>query len=797
MLLPINWLEKFVDINTDVKTLSDKITDSGSHVDEIIVRDSDIEGVVTGKIIEINPHPDADKLVVCMVDVGDEILQIVTGAPNVVEGVVVPVAKVGAVLPGDKKIGEADMRGVISAGMLCSPSELGFNISVIPREFRDGIWLLGKDTELGVDINKALNLDSEVLDVEITPNRPDCLSIYGMARETSASLKTPMKERESNNFSEAGDIKDYLYGVTIDTPFCERYIAKVIDNVDIKPSPQWMKNDLMAAGIRPINNIVDITNYVMLEYGLPLHAFDLDALEGSKIRVYQPSREIEFETLDGKKRKILPDDIMIGDVSGPIGIAGVMGGLDSEITSKTKRIVIEAAFFEKSHIRKTSKRLNLRSEASSRFEKGLDIALPEIAINRVCELAYDIGVGDVVGGIYDVIEGEVKDEVVNLRPSRASDILGVEISKDEIIDTLKWLDFKVEDKGDILECTAPIFRPDITIEEDLIEEIGRFYSYNKIGRKPIKMETTLGGIPRVSKLSRNIKNTLVGIGYYELLTYSFVSPKTADRLIFPDDDIRRDTVVLENALGEEYSEMRTTLLGNILDVVSRNQNRNIEDFNIFEIGNTFSPIRDEDNIPTESLKLAMASYGDTDFYFLKESVERVLDELGIRGYRFERESENGMFHPGRCANIYINDEIFGTFGEIHPSVMDNFEIKWRTYAGEFDFRLIEKYASEKRKYHELPKYPASQRDLAVIVDKNTLVGDIKKVVHDNSNELMESFEIFDIYTGEQIEDGKKSVAFNMTFRSKDRTLKDEDVNEIVDRVIASLKDELGAILRDK
>lgn len=796
MLLPIKWLNEYCEIDLDSKILADKITDSGSHVEQIIDRDAEIKGIKTGKVLEIKPHPNADKLVICQVDVGDEKIKIVTGAPNVYEGAIIPIATVGATLPGGMKIEPTDFRGEESFGMMCSLDELGYDVSVIPREFRDGIYIFSEDTEVGKDVVKLLDLDWDVLECEITPNRPDCLSIVGMAREAKATLDKELKNLDFKIENEVEDIRDYLKDVSIETPNCHRYYARVLKDVNIKQSPQWMQNNLMAAGVRPINNIVDITNFVMLEYGLPLHAFDLEDLRGSEIKVYQAEDNYDFQTLDSQVRKLNSSDMVIADGEGPIGIAGVMGGMDSGIKDSTTTIVLEGANFESSVIRKTSKRLNLRTEASSRFEKGLDPELAKLAVDRACELAEEIGAATVVANSIDVYEEKKKPLTVSMRPERCNKLLGTDLSSSQMKEYLERLDILVEEKNGVFECTVPTFRGDITIEADLIEEVGRIFGLNNIKPTPIKSAMTRGGKPYFRKVQKELKTALKGMGYSELLTYSFISPSTYDKLMIPKGDKRRENVKIMNPLGEEYSVMRTTLLGNILEVMSRNQNRNIDEMLAYEIGNTFSPELDEDGIPTEALKFVIGAYGNRDFFYVKETLEKSLEQLGINDYSFERETENETYHPGRCAKVFLGEKELGTFGEIHPLVMENYELKNRVIAGEFDFNLIVEKSTDEREYKPLPKYPSSDRDLAIIIDENIMMSQVKEIASNIAKDLLEDFSVFDIYTGKQIEEGKKSVAFNLRFRSHEKTLKDEDVNKIVEEIVNSLKAELNAILRD-
>lgn len=794
MLLPVKWLHDYVDLSVDSRELADGITDTGSHVEQIIDRDAEIRGIITGRITKLENHPNADKLVVCEVDMGDETVTIITGAKNVFVGAIVPVAMIGAKLADGTSIGLSEFRGLESEGMFCSLQELGFDVSVIPREVRDGIYIFDEGTPIGKDATVLLDMNWDVIECEITPNRPDCLSIIGMARETAATFDTKLKNETVEILEEEGEIRDYLKNVTVESPNCTRYYAKVLKDVEIKPSPQWLKNNLMAAGVRPINNIVDLTNYVMLEYGQPLHAFDLNDLAGHEIKVYQAPEGLEFQTLDSQVRKLTAEDLVIADGERPIGIAGVMGGMNSEIKNDTRTIVLEGANFNRSAIRYTSKRLNLRTEASTRFEKGLDPEFASIAVDRVCELALEIGAAKVVGGNIDVYHGKKDLTKVNLRPERANMLLGVELSTEQMVDYLNRLDIKSEEVDGVLVCTIPSFRGDITIEADLIEEIGRLYGLNNIVGTPINSAMTRGGKPYFREVQKKVKSTLKGMGYNELLTYSFMSPKALDKLILTEDDDRRKYVKIMNPLGEEYSIMRTTLMANILDVISRNQNKGISEMLCYEIGNTFIPGEDGE-LPGEELKLIMGLYGDEDFYYVKESLELALKSVGITNLQFERETENSLYHGGRCANVYANGEYIGTMGEIHPLVMDNYELKKRTITGEFNFNKIVELSNDDVKYKPLPKYPSSSRDLAILLDEAVMMSEVKKIAEEKSNELLESFEVFDIYTGDQIDEGKKSIAFKLVFRSYEKTLKDEEVNAIVKEIVDALSSELGAVLR--
>ena len=794
MLLPIKWLKNYVDIDVDSRVLADGLTDSGSHVESINNRAAGLSNVIVGKIEKIEKHPNADKLVICDINVGAaDNITIVTGAKNVFEGALVPVAMVGATLANDLKIVSGDLRGVVSNGMLCSLEELGFPDSVIPKEAKDGIYIFNEELPLGTDCIELFELNEEVIEFEITPNRPDCLSIIGMARETAATFDMKLNSPEIKIETEVENISDYFNGISIETDKCKRFYTRVLKNVEIKPSPMWLQNALMAAGVRPISNIVDLTNYVMLEYGQPLHAYDLKDLSGERIIVRQATEGEVVKTLDGKDRTMTADDMLIADGEKAIGIAGVMGGFNSEVKPDTTTVVLEGANFDPKSVRLSAKRSNLRTEASNRFSKGIDANYAKTAVDRVCQLAEIIGAGEVVAGCSDVNNTEDTIKTVELRPERARMLLGVDLSDDTMVDYLNRLEIPSELVDGKIISQVPSFRIDITIEADLIEEIGRLYGYNNIESKAISGDMTRGRKPEYRDAMQKSKEVLKGIGYNELMTYSFISPKAFDKIELREDDSNRDYIKLLNPLGEEFSVMRTTLVPNILDVFQRNINRSVPEMFGYEFGNTFQKTSEE--LPLELMKLIVGFYGEKDFYFLKESVELVLDSLGVSGLRVERETENPLYHPGRCARLYAGDVDLGYIGEIHPNVLGNYEIKKKVYISELDFYKILEISNPVVEYTALPKYPSVYRDMAFVLDEDVLMSSVKDIATSISDELLEDFQVFDIYTGDQIEDGKKSIAFSLVFRAQDRTLVDSEINEITEKIIEKLQTELNAVLR--
>ncbi|KNF07491.1 phenylalanine--tRNA ligase beta subunit [Gottschalkia purinilytica] len=797
MLVPVKWLKEYVDFEIDTKELADKLTISGSHVDSIDNINKGVENVVVGKILKIEKHPDADKLVITTIDVGSEQLQIVTGANNIKEGDVVPVAMVGAKLPGGIKIKKGKLRGVESFGMLCSADELGIPDSVVPKELKDGIYILDQDYELGKDIKEVLGLYGEIIDFEITPNRPDCLSIIGMARETAATLGVDIKYPKIEIKNEEEDINNFVNGVEVlDSDLCNRYYVRVAKDVVIKTSPYWMQRRLMEAGVRPINNIVDITNYVMLELGQPLHAFDLESLNGKKIIVRKANEGEKLVTLDGVERNLDESMLVIADDKEPIAIAGVMGGLDSEVTSDTKTILIESANFNGRSVRLTSKKVGLRTEASSKFEKNIDSNLVEIACDRVCQLIEETNSGKIVGGYVDIYNDKKEEKIIELSLDKVTRLLGISIEVNNVLDILNSLELKSEYKDGKIITRVPSFRSDLEIEADLVEEIGRIYGFDKINPEPL-IGTLTKGSKSYSRSTEDIaKSFLTGLGLNEIMTYSFISPKSYDKIKLAPDSFKRKCVEIRNPLGEDYSVMRSTLISNTIDVLSRNYKHGVEKAWTYEIGNIFVPrqlpIKD---LPYEIRTLCIGMYGESDFYTLKGVIENLLDKLGINDYEYVREENNDTFHPGRTANIVKDNHLIGTLGEIHPDVIENYGMKERCYIAEIDFELIVSLSNLERKYSPLPKYPAVTRDIALVVDKDILVREIEKIIKENGKGLVEDVKLFDVYMGSQIEEGKKSIAYSIVYRSKEKTLTDEEVVKVHDNILKQLEEKLHAALR--
>lgn len=822
MLVPIEWLKDYIDLDVDTEEFCNRMIMSGSNLETCEHFCEEMENVVVGKIIKIEKHPDADKLVICRVDVGEaEPVQIVTGAPNVFEGAVVPVALHNSRIPGPLhgqpkqeggvKITKGKLRGVESFGMLCSAGELGFEDKVVPVAHKDGIWILEDEYEPGRDFADALGLKQAVVDFEITPNRPDCLAMVGMAREASATFEKPFSYPDIDIADEngSGETKDYV-SVDIRNPeSCKRYVARIVTDVKVQQSPWWLQKRLMYAGMRPINNIVDITNFVMLEYGQPIHAFDINQVKGGKIIVENAAEGEKFITLDETERTLTSDMLLIKDAERGIAIAGVMGGLNSEIEDDTTTIIIESANFSGDSVRATSKKLGLRTEASSRFEKGIDPNLCEAAADRVCRLIELTGAGKVCRGSVDNYPSPETAKTIDIRVDRINHVLGIELTREEMVKILESLEIRVGGNGNVMTVTPPTIRQDLLEEEDYIEEVARIYGYDRL---PVTLPkgNCEAGMPAERELRDLARNSLCGMGLNEIQTYSFVSPKGIDNVNIDEDSWERAFVKIINPLGEENSVMRTILTPNMLEVLARNYSRNIAKVKAFEIGNTFTAnmINSED-LPDEQYSLCIGTYGQKeDFFSLKGIVVELLRVLGIKTTIFEAESQYGVYHPGRCARIavasghedsdgnQIYDEL-GIMGEIHPDVAENYGMEGvRIYCCELMFDAIVRHSDTEKAYKPLPKYPSTSRDIALLVDEDMEVGKIDETIRQNGGSILEDVKLFDVYRGKQVEEGKKSAAFTLTYRDNSKTLTDGEVAEVHDKVLKALKEKLNAVLRE-
>ncbi|GAA0181909.1 phenylalanine--tRNA ligase subunit beta [Clostridium sediminicola] len=793
MKVPVKWLKDYVNIDVTPEELSDALTLSGSKAEEIIVSGADINKVVTGKLKKIEQHPDAEKLSVCYVDIAkEELLQIVTGATNMKEEDVVPVALHGSTLADGTKIKKGKLRGIVSNGMFCSKEELG----IANDEPVLGLMILPEDTPLGVDIKKVVEVESAVIDFEITSNRPDCMSIIGMARETAATYGT-VYQLPSLNYTEKikEDINDILK-VQIKDKLCRRYMAKRLKNVKIEPSPKWMQERLIEADVRPINNIVDITNFVMLELGQPMHAFDRRQITSNIINIERAVDGEKFTTLDGEERTLDSTILNIKDGDRTIALAGIMGGLNSEVKDDTTEIIFELANFDGTNIRLSSKKIGLRTDASSKFEKDIDPNLAEIALNRACNLVEELGAGEITEGVIDVYPEFIEPHIVTVNAQWVNDFIGINISKDEMKEYLNRLDLITRIEGENLIVNVPTFRCDINIREDVAEEIARIYGYNKIPSTIPSLEALKAGKSKKQKLEDILIDVLIGSGVNQSIAYSFVSPKVFDKVLIAQDSKLRNAVKIRNPLGEDYSIMRTTSIPSMMESLGRNYSRNNEQASLFEIGKVYLPYEDEnEKLPEERNVLTLGLYGGVDYYDLKGIIENVISKLGVKKVQFERESNNGSYHPGKTAAIYVGKKYLGVVGEVHPDVSENYGIDENCYIAELNIDVLFNNANMERKYSALPKFPAVTRDLAILIDKEVLVKQIEEVMWKQGGRILESIKLFDVYEGKQIPEGKKSIAYSLKYRVPDKTLTDKDVNKIQNKIIRTLEYNLGAELR--
>ena len=793
MKIPVKWLKDYVNIDITPKELGDALTLSGSNLEEVITAGEEIENVVTGKIMKIERHADAEKLVICQVNIAKaEPIQIVTAATNMKEQDIVPVALHGSTIHGGLKIKRGKLRGVASNGMFCSEEELG----IAGDKAIEGLMIMPSDTPIGKDIKLVLGLDSSVLDFEITSNRPDCLSIVGMARETAATLglkyKMPSLEYEVKNKENINSVLK----VEVKDTLCKRYMARGITNVKIEPSPGWMQERLLQAGMRPINNIVDITNFVMMELGEPMHAFDAREITSRTIVVERASVGEKFITLDGVERILDGDMLNIKDGARTVGIAGIMGGLNSEVKDDTTDIIFECANFEGTNIRISSKKLDIRTEASSRFEKDLDVSTAEIAMNRACNLVTEIGAGDIMEGTIDIIsEANSKKSVIEVDSNWVNIFLGTGISKEIMREYLERLDFMVDIKDEILMVTAPGFRIDIAIKEDIAEEIARIYGYNNIPVTVLQGSNIKGGKSKKQHLEEKIIESLIGSGLNQSINYSFVSPKVFDKILLPVSNDLRRAVTIRNPLGEDFSIMRTTAMPSMMDSLERNFSRSNEKARLFEIGKIYLPKEKISSLPEESNILSIGMYGEVDYLHLKGVVENVLHSLGIEQFSFKRISDNASYHPGKTAALFIRKQYVGIMGEVHPEVANNYGLSVAAYVAELNMDILYELSKLDKKYKALPKFPAVTRDIAMLVEDGILVQCIEEIIKKQGGNIVENIKLFDVYKGKQIPEGKKSVAYSITYRKEDKTLTDVEVNKVHQKILRSLEYGLGAEFR--
>lgn len=804
MNTPLSWIKAYVpDLDVTAQEYTDAMTLSGTKVEGFEKLDADLENIIVGKILKIEKHPDADKLVICQVQVTNDgqSVQIVTGAPNVFEGAIVPVVLDGGRVAGGHdgsktaggiKIKKGKLRGIESNGMMCSIEELGSDKNMYPDAPEYGIYIFNNNPaydgiEIGSSAIKALGLDDVVFEYEITSNRVDCFGVLGIAREAAATFGkqfVPPVVTVKENDEKASD---YISVDVQDTELCPRYIARVVKNIKIAPSPMWMQRRLAAMGIRPINNIVDITNYVMEEYAQPMHAYDLDTIEDRKIVVRRANDGEEFVTLDGQTRNLDSSVLVICDGKKPVGIAGIMGGENSMITDNVKTMLFEAACFDGTNIRLSGKKLGMRTDAQSKFEKGLDPNNAMEAINRACQLINELGAGEVIGGCVDVYPNKREDVRLTLKPDKVNRLLGTDIDEATMVSYLKKIDLGYDEETK--EIIVPTWRQDLHCDADIAEEVARFYGYDKIPVTLPKGQATPGKMSYKLKIEQMLRNISEQFGFNESMNYSFESPKVFDKLLIPEDDKLRQTVTISNPLGEDFSIMRTLPLNGMLTSLSTNYNRRNKDVRLYEIGNIYLPkALPLAELPDERSQLCLGFYGEGDFFHLKGVIEEITEKLGMKGIlTYDPSAQRPYLHPGRKADIVYNGEVIGYMGEVHPIVLKNYNIGTKAYVAVLDVPALVDNSSFDYKYKGIANFPAVTRDISMIMKKDILAGDVEAVIRKNGGKLLESFKLFDVYEGSQIADGYKSMAYSIVFRAKDRTLEDKDVNTVMDKIINGLK----------
>ena len=783
MYLSMRWLSDYVKFEDDIQSYIDKMTMSGSKVEGYEIEDENIENVVVGRVDSIVKHPDADTLYICQVDVGqDENVQIVTGADNVVEGALVPVALHKSKLPNGTQIKRGKLRGERSEGMLCSLEELNLTKGDFPYAVEDGIFLLEEDCEVGEPIGDAIGLNDTVVEFEITSNRPDCLAVLGLARETAATYNQNFEMPEIDVKGGGSDINSLLDVTVENTQLCSRYMAAAVENVKIGSSPRWMRERLRASGVRPINNIVDITNYVMLEYGHPMHAFDLRHVAGEKIVVRNAKEGEIITTLDGEERKLSPEMLVIADQDGPSAVAGVMGGEYSGIYDDTEIVIFEAACFDGPSVRRTAQKLNMRTESSSRFEKGLDFNTCELALKRACELVEMLGAGTIAEGFLDENHGVDKNVRIPFKPEWINEFIGVDIKTEEMEVILKHLGFGLENN----EVVVPSFRNDMEYPADVAEEVTRIYGYDKIPTTVLRGESKAQITPE-QHFRGEVLHTLVGQGYSEIITYSFYSPKNYDKIRLTEEDPRRNCLVIRNPLGEDTSVLRTTAMPSILEVLSHNYNNRSESARMFEIATVYIP-NPNGQLPNEPVKIAIGEYGEnSDFFTIKGSIEAILDASKIADAKWQAVTDNPIFHPGRCARLIVDGKECGILGQVHPHVAENYDMDTDVYLAEIDYKTLFNAAKSDIIFKALPRYPASTRDIALVADVSVPVGTIEEIIKKSIGDILEKVELFDVYQGKQIGENKKSVAYALILRAQDKTLTDEECDNAVNKALKALQ----------
>ncbi|MBS6645525.1 MAG: phenylalanine--tRNA ligase subunit beta [Clostridiaceae bacterium] len=794
----LSWIKAYVpDLNVTAQEYTDAMTLSGTKVEGYEALDKNLEKIVVGQITKIEGHPDADKLIICQVNIGSESIQIVTGAPNVKEGDKVPVVldggKVagghdGGPLPEDGiKIKKGKLRGIESCGMMCSIEELGSSRDMYPDAPESGIYILPEDAVIGADAVELLGLRDVVFEYEITSNRVDCYSVLGIAREAAATFNKEFVPPVVASTGNDEDINAYLKVRVENTELCPRYCARMVKNIKLAPSPEWMQRRLAASGIRPINNIVDITNYVMEEYGQPMHAFDYDLLAGHEIVVKCASDGDTFQTLDGQERKLDSSVLMINDGEKEVGIAGIMGGENSKITDDVKTMVFEAACFNGTNIRLSAKKVGLRTDASGKFEKGLDPNNAQAAIDRACQLIEELGAGEVIGGMIDVYPVKREGRRIPFNAEKINNLLGTEIDADTMKGYFQKLDLGFDEETQ--EVLVPSFRQDLERPADIAEEVARFYGYDNIPTTLPSGEATTGKLSYKLRIEEVAREVAEFSGFSQSMTYSFESPKAFDKLLLPKDCRLRKTVTILNPLGEDFSIMRTSPLNGLLTSLSTNYNRRNKDVKLYELANIYLPKSlPLTELPDERMQFALGMYGEGDFFTMKGVVEELFDKLGMKKkVHYDPQANRPYLHPGRKADIVYEGVTLGYIGEIHPDVADNYKIGERAYVAVLDMPNVIPFADFDRKYTGIAKYPAVTRDISMVVPKNILVGQIEDIIAQRGGKILESYQLFDIYEGAQILAGHKSVAYSIVFRASDRTLTDDEVGAAMKKILNGLQ----------
>ena len=801
----LSWIKAYVpELEVTAQEFTDAMTLSGSKVEGFTKMDADLEKIVIGQIKKIEKHPDADKLIICQVDIGEESpIQIVTGAPNVKEGDKVPVVLDGGrvagghdgkMTPGGIRIKKGKLRGIESNGMMCSIEELGSTRDMYPEAPEYGIYIFPETAEVGEDAIEVLGLHDVEFEFEITSNRVDCYSTLGLARETAATFHKEFKAPEVHVKGCGGDVNDYIKVEVQDQDLCSRYCARVVKNIRLAPSPEWMQRRLASVGIRPINNVVDITNYVMEEYGQPMHAYDLDKIADKKIVVRRAAHDEKFVTLDGQERTLDENVLMICDGEKAVGMAGIMGGENSMITDDVKTMLFEAACFDGTNIRLSSKRVGLRTDASGKFEKGLDPNNAQAAIDRACQLIEELDAGDVVNGTVDVYPVKREPVRIPFEPDRINALLGTDISKEQMLEYYKPIELEYDEKTN--EIVAPTFRQDLFRTADLAEEVARFFGYDNIPTTLPRGEATTGKLPFYLRIEAVARDIAEFCGFSQGMTYSFESPKVFDKLLLPEDARERQAIVISNPLGEDFSIMRTTSLNGMLTSLATNYNRRNKNVRLYEMGNIYLPKSlPLIELPDERMQFTLGMYGDGDFFSMKGIVEEFLDKIGMHlKETYDPNAGKSFLHPGRQANIIYDGTVIGYLGEVHPTVAATYGIGERAYVAVLDMPSIVPMATFDRKYEGIAKFPAVTRDISMVVPKNVLVGQIEEVIAVRGGQILENYELFDIYEGSQIKGGYKSVAYSLTFRAKDRTLTDTEISASMKKILNGLE-ALGAELR--